>query len=190
MNRRQAGRLLWGLVPVLAILAAQGRQGDDAAPSTPTTPFAVTHGSALVPNGRYLLDVSDTVATPARITTAGQQIEGLSLHHADFEGFVLFRVDDPAKFAMFMYPGARHPGATTYACRSANWSPSELQAIDDAPEIDLHLAALGGQMPVCPTDVEIDAVAHRIRIRDLPLQRVSAPAEAVRVSTTLQYHLR
>lgn len=186
MGRQVTRWLLFGLVPVLAMLSAHGIASHE---QDQVAPFTVTNGSALVARGRYTIDVSDEVAAPARITTAGQQIEGLALHHPDFESFVLFRVDDPSKFAVFLYPGMNAAGATTYACRSANWSASELQAIDDAPEIDLDLGRLDGTLPTCAPNVEIDAHAHRIRIRDLPLQRVSAPAERIVVSTKLQYRL-
>lgn len=188
MGRQATRWLLGGLVPVLAMLSAHGIASNDQGKDQ-ATPFTVTQGSTLVAAGRYAIDVSDEVAAPARITTAGQQVEGLALHHAQFEGFVLFRVDDPGKFVMFLYPGMNAPGATTHACRSANWSLSELQAIDDAPEIDLDLGRLDGTLPTCAPNIEIDVSAHRIRIRDLPLQRVSAPAERIVVSTTLQYRL-
>lgn len=189
MGRRHGMRwLLCGLVPVLALLSAHGiaSHGQD-----PVTPFTVVHGSALVASGNYAIDVSDEVAAPARITTAGQQVEGIALHHARFEGFVLFRVDDPGKFVMFLYPGMNTAGATTYACRSDSWSQGELQAIDNAPEIDLDLAKLGGTLPTCAPNlaVEVDADAHRILIRELPLHRVSVPDERIVVSTTLQYRL-
>lgn len=186
MNRRQTRRLLCGLVPVLAIVSAHGFVSSGNAPATELT---VAHGSALVAHGRYAIDVSDEVAAPARIITAGQQIEGIALHHAELESFVLFRVDDPSKFVMFLYPGMNAAGTTTYACRSANWSLAELEAIDAAPEIDLDLGKLGGTLPVCAPNVEVDANAHRIRIRKLALQRVSAPTESIVVSTTLQYKL-
>lgn len=187
MGRRQRMRwLLGGLVPVLAMLSAHGiaSHGLD-----PATPFIVAQGSALVAPGSYAIDVSDEVAAPARIATAGQQIEGLALHHPRFEGFVLFRVDDPRKFVMFLYPGMNAAGVTTYACRSDNWSLGELQSIDDAPEIDLDLRKLGGTLPVCAPNVEIDASTHRIRISELPLHRVSVPEERIVVSSTLQYRL-
>lgn len=187
MTRRQISRLLCGLVPVLAVLAARGSWGEGS--PSPSAEFTVAQGSALVAPGRYTLDLSDAAAAPARILTAGQQIEGLALNHVGLEGFVLFRVDSPDKFAVFVYPGAHAAGASTYACRSAAWSQGELQAIDDAPEIDLGLAALGGALPVCTSDVEADARAHRIHIRGLPLQRVSAPDERIVVSTLLQYRL-
>lgn len=189
MGRHVTRWLVVGLVPVLAALSAA--HGIGSHDREQTTPFAVAHGSALVANGSYAIDVSDEVAAPARITTAGQQVEGLALHHASFEGFVLFRVDDPSKFVMFVYPGMHAAGTTTYACHSDNWSLSELQAIDAAPEIDLDLGKLGGTLPVCSQniDVDVDARAHRIRIRELPLQRVSAPDERIVVSTTLQYRL-
>ncbi len=187
MGRRQGMRwLLCGLVPVLAMLSAHGIASHGQEQSSP---FTVTHGSALVPHGHHTLDVSDEVAAPARIATAGQHVEGLSLHHERFEGFLLFRVDDPGKFVMFLYPGMNTPGTTTYACRSGSWSLSELQAIDNAPEIDLNLDKLGGTLPVCAPKVEVDASAHRIRIRELPLQRVSVPDERIVVSSTLQYRL-
>lgn len=187
MGRRQGMRwLLCGLVPVLAMLSAHGIASHD---QDPAASFTVAHGSTLVAQGSYAIDVSDEVAAPARIATAGQQVEGLALHHASFEGFVLFRVDDPGKFVMFLYPGMNAAGTTTYACRSEGWSEGELQAIDDAPEIDLDLGKLGGALPVCAPKVEIDAGAHRIRIRELPLQRVSAPGERIVVSSTLQYRL-
>lgn len=188
MGRQATRWLLGGLVPVLAMLSAHGLVSHDQ-DTDQAIPFAVAHGSALVATGRYTIDVSDEVAAPARITTAGQQVEGLALHHAHFEGFVLFRVDDPGKFIMFLYPGMTAPGATTYACRSARWSLSELQAIDDAPEIDFDLGKLNGTLPTCAPNVQIDASAHRIRIHDLPLQRVSAPDEHIVISTTLQYKL-
>lgn len=185
MTRRQISRLLCGLVPVLAILSAHG--GFDERDQT--TPFTIAHDTALVNHGSYPIDLSDEAAAPARITTAGQHIEGITLHHAAFDSFVLFRVDDPGKFVMFLYPGMNAAGTTTYACRSAGWSVDELQAIDAAPEIDLGLAALGGTLPVCASNIEVDASAHRIRIRELPLQRVSAPAERIVVSATLEYRL-
>lgn len=190
MGRRATRWLLCGLVPLLALLSAHGiaSHGLEHASARPTS-FTVTRGSALLPSGRYTVDVSDEVAAPARITTAGQQVEGLALHHANFEGFVLFRVDAPRKFVVFLYPGMHAAGVTTHACRSAEWSPSELQAIDEAPEIDLDLDKLGGALPVCAPGVEADASAHRIRIRELPLHRVSAPSEHVVVSSTLRYQL-
>lgn len=186
MGRQPTRWLLGGLVAALAMLSAHGiaSHGREQA-----SPFTVTRGSALVAKGHYAIDMSDEVAAPARITTAGQQIEGLTLHHASFDGFVLFRVDTPRKFVMFLNPGMNTAGASTYACRSANWSLSELQAIDAAPEIDLDLGKLGGTLPVCAPNIEIDAHAHRIRLRELPLQRVSAPDERIVVSTTLQYKL-
>ncbi len=189
MGRQATRWLLGGMVPVLALLSAHGIASHE---QDQATPFTVAHGSELVAHGRYAIDVSDEVAAPARITTAGQQVEGLTLHHARFDSFVLFRVDDPGKFVMFLYPGMNAAGATTYACRSADWSLSELQAIDAAPEIDLDLGRLGGTLPVCATqlaEIEVDARAHRIRLRELPLQRVSAPDERIVVSTTLQYQL-
>lgn len=187
MGRRQGMRwLLCGLVPVLALLSAHGIASHDREQASP---FTVTHGSALVAKGSYAIDMSDEVAAPARITTAGQQIEGFTLHHASFDGFVLFRVDDPGKFVMFLNPGMKAAGASTYACRSATWSPDELQAIDAAPEIDLDLGKLGGALPVCAPNIDVNASAHRIRLRELPLQRVSAPDERIVVSSTLQYQL-
>lgn len=189
MGRRHGMRwLVGGLVPVLALLSAHGIASHG---QEPATPFTVTQGSALLSSGHYTIDVNDEAAAPARITTAGQQIEGLALHHASFEGFVLFRVDDHSKFVVFLYPGMNAAGPTTYACRSDSWSASELQAIDDAPEIDLDLGKLGGALPTCAPSVtvEVDAAEHRIRIRELPLQRVSAPEERIVVSTTLQYRL-
>src|SRR3989344_4114081 len=188
MGRQATRWLLGALVSVPAMRSAQGIASHDRG-KDPAPPSTVTQGSARVAAGRYTIDVSDEVAAPARITTAGQQVEGLARPPAQFEGFVLFRVDDPGKFVMFLYPGMNAPGATPHACRSANWSLSELQAIDDAPEIDLDLSRLDGTLPTCAPNIEIDVNVHRIRIRDLPLQRVSAPAERIVVSTTLQYKL-
>lgn len=185
MSRHPTRWLLGGLLTVSALLSACGGGGDDER----TNELTVNQGTARVPAGNYALDMSDVAAAPARISTAGQLIEGLTPEHADFDFFVLFRVDDPSKFAVFFYPGMDSAGTTTYACHSANWALSDLQAIDAAPEIDLDLGALGGTLPVCPSNVEIDANAHRIRIRQLALQRVSAPAESVVISTTLQYKL-
>ncbi|WP_058088462.1 hypothetical protein [Aquabacterium parvum] len=186
MSRHPTRWLLGGLLTVSALLYACGGGGDDSERSNVLT---VDQGTARVPAGNYALDMSDAAAAPARIATAGQLIEGLTPEHADFDFFVLFRVDDPSKFAVFFYPGMDSAGTTTYGCHSANWALSDLQAIDAAPEIDLDLGAMGGAVPVCPSNVEIDANAHRIRIRQLALQRVSAPAESIVISTTLQYKL-
>lgn len=187
MGRQVTRWLLCGLVPVLAMLSAHGIASHGQAQ---TAPFTVNQGSALVASGGYTIEMSDEVAQPARITTAGQHIEGLALHHARFESFVLFRVDDPEKFVLFLYPGMHAAGQTTYACRSAAWSLHELQAIDEAPEIDLDLGKLGGTLPTCETKVAIDAIERRIDIRSLPLQRVSVPDERIVISTTLRYQLR
>ncbi len=186
MSRHPTRWLLGGLLTVSAMLSACGGGGDDSERSNVLT---VNQGTARVPAGNYALDMSDVAAAPARIATAGQLIEGLTPEHADFDFFVLFRVDDPGKFVIFFYPGMDSAGTTTYGCHSASWALSDLQAIDAAPEIDLDLGAMGGTLPVCPSDVEIDANAHRIRIRQLALQRVSAPAESIVISTTLQYKL-
>lgn len=186
MSRHPTRWLLCGLMTVSAMLYACGGGGDD---KERTNVLAVSQGIARVPTGNYDLDMSDAAAAPARITTAGQLIEGLTPEHADFDFFILFRVDDPSKFVVFFYPGMDLPSATTYACHSANWALSDLQAIDAAPEIDLDLGAMGGTLPVCPSNIEIDANAHRIRIRNLALQRVSAPTESIVISTTLQYKL-
>lgn len=186
MGRHPTRWLLGGLMTVSAMLSACGGGGDD---DERTNVLAVSQGTARVPTGNYQLDMSDVAAAPARISTAGQLIEGLTPEHDDFDFFILFRVDDPSKFVVFFYPGMDAAGTTTYACHSANWALSDLQAIDAAPEIDLDLGAMGGTLPVCPSNVEIDANAHRIRIRQLALQRVSAPAESIVISTTLQYKL-
>ena len=186
MSRQPTRWLLGGLVSTFVLLSACGGGGDD---TDKTNVLTIEQGTALVASGTYALDVSDAVAAPARITTAGQLIEGIAPEHPDFDSFVLFRVDDPSKFVMFIYPGMISACNTTYACRSTNWALSELQAIDAAPEIDLDLGALGGTLPVCAANVDIDASAHRIRIRKLPLQRVSLPAESIVISTTLQYKL-
>ena len=78
MGRQATRWLLVGLVPVLAMLSAHGIASHDQ-DTDQATPLTVTHGSALVATGRYTIDVSDEVAAPARITTAGQQVEGLAL---------------------------------------------------------------------------------------------------------------
>ena len=186
MGRQVTRWLLCGLVPVLAMLSAHGIASHA---QEHTAAFNVTQGSALVANGAYTIALSDEVVTPARITTAGQVIEGLAMHHARFESFVIFRVDAPEKYVMFLYPGMSAAGASTYGCRSAQWEIDELRAIDDAPEVDLDLAKLGGSLPVCAPKVDIDAAARRIRISDLPLQRVSTPSDSIVISTTLQYRL-
>lgn len=184
LRRRLRGLMLPLLVPAAALTACGGGSEDER-----TNVLTVEQGTALVATGNFALDLSDAAAAPARINTVGQLIEGLTPEHPDFDTFVMFRVDDPGKFVLFFYPGINAAGPTTYACRSNSWSLSDLQAIDAGPEIDLDLAALGGTLPVCAGGVEIDAAAHRIRIRRLPLQRVSAPTESIVISVTLQYRL-
>ena len=186
MFRQPKRKLLCGLLSAIVMLTACGGGGED---NNDTNVLVVEQGTARVASGRYTLDLSDSAAAPARITTVGQQIEGLTPEHADFDSFIMFRVDDPSKFVIFFYPGMDSAGTTTYACHSASWSLSDLQAIDAGPDIDLDLGAMGGTLPTCPASVEIDANAHRIRIRNLVLQRVSAPSESIVISTTLQYRL-